>query len=229
MTVPTFVVAGAQKAGTNSLREYLAAHPEVFMAPTELHFFNRDEYYANPAWYANWFRGSERYYAVGEVTPDYDRHMDRIRQWNPNMQIIFALRNPIYRAISAYWMAIKVHRYDLPDIETVLDPEWEDKTEYRFLERGRYVEALDRITKHFPSQNVLVYRLEDLEADPETTLRGITLALGISYKPWHGKRYFAGQYGSPGSELLERLAEYYAPYNRLLSYKYNIQVEDWGI
>jgi hypothetical protein len=55
MTLPTFVVIGAMKAGTVSLRHYLDEHPEVFVA-TGGRFGEPNFFVAE----FNWPRGRER-------------------------------------------------------------------------------------------------------------------------------------------------------------------------
>ena len=74
MTLPNFLVIGAQRGGTTLLHRILDAHPEVYVPQRrkEIHFF--DWYHERGAdWYAGFFpgEGTARYRAIGEVTPDY--------------------------------------------------------------------------------------------------------------------------------------------------------------
>src|SRR5919112_425923 len=52
MTLPNFLILGAQKAGTTSLFNYLGQHPEVYPSPIkETHFFDHGgvrQTYAGP-------------------------------------------------------------------------------------------------------------------------------------------------------------------------------------
>ena len=57
MTAPTrlpdFLVVGAMKAGTTSLSGYLSQHPDIHMPPGEVHYFDREEHFAQgEQWYA---------------------------------------------------------------------------------------------------------------------------------------------------------------------------------
>ena len=45
---PAAIVGGPRKAGTGLLREVLLHHPDVFMVPKEVHYFNIE---------ANWQKG----------------------------------------------------------------------------------------------------------------------------------------------------------------------------
>ncbi|WP_424097675.1 sulfotransferase domain-containing protein [Moorena producens] len=41
MTLPNFLIIGAQKAGTTWLSHNLREHPEVFIPSDEIHYFNK--------------------------------------------------------------------------------------------------------------------------------------------------------------------------------------------
>ena len=108
MTLPNFLVIGAQRGGTTLLHRVLDRHPEVYVPQRrkEVHFF--DWYYDRGAdWYAGFFpcEQADEYRAVGEVTPDYlfDPHAPgRIRAVLPHCRFVASLRDPIQRAFSWY-------------------------------------------------------------------------------------------------------------------------------
>jgi hypothetical protein len=63
MTLPNFVVIGAMKAGTVSLRNYLGEHPDVFMAHGgrfgEPSFFTEEHNWSRGRrWYESLFEGA---------------------------------------------------------------------------------------------------------------------------------------------------------------------------
>jgi hypothetical protein len=71
MTLPTFVVIGAMKAGTVSLRHYLDGHPDVFMGSGgmfgEPNFFAAEQNWPRGlGWYESAFDGAGRAAAIGE-------------------------------------------------------------------------------------------------------------------------------------------------------------------
>ena len=43
---PNFLVIGAAKCATTTIRTLLGRHPDVFMVPTETQFFNEDSVFA---------------------------------------------------------------------------------------------------------------------------------------------------------------------------------------
>ena len=76
MTLPTFVVIGAMKAGTVSLRHYLDEHPEVFVANGdrfgEPSFFVAEfNWPRGRSWYESFFDGADGATAIGECSPSY--------------------------------------------------------------------------------------------------------------------------------------------------------------
>jgi hypothetical protein len=73
MTLPNFLLIGAQKCGTTWLAAMLAQHPEIFSPETkELHFFDLADHYARGSdWYEAQFEGCAGENAIGEATPNY--------------------------------------------------------------------------------------------------------------------------------------------------------------
>jgi hypothetical protein len=120
--LPTFLIIGAQRAGTTSLDQYLAAHPEVSRPRTgkggavwnkELHFFD-DRFSLGVDWYRTSFAlsASQRLAELrgcqlitGEATPSYLLHPlvpGRVAESLPDVRLIALLRDPVERAYSHY-------------------------------------------------------------------------------------------------------------------------------
>ena len=75
MTLPSFLVIGAQRAGTSLLHQILLAHPDVYVPAQrkEVHYFDR-YFERGVEWYQSYFPAADaagRYRAIGEITPDY--------------------------------------------------------------------------------------------------------------------------------------------------------------
>ena len=113
---PSFVIAGVQRGGTNSLYEYLARHPLVLRARPlpEVHYF---DLHATRS--GQWYRGhfpTRRHAAglarrwgghalAGESSPYYIFHpaaMRRLAATLPNVRVLVLLRDPVARAFSHY-------------------------------------------------------------------------------------------------------------------------------
>ena len=76
MTLPNFVVIGAMKAGTVSLRHYLGEHPDVFLGRGgtfgEPNFFTAEyNWPRGRGWYESLFDGAGQAAAIGECSPSY--------------------------------------------------------------------------------------------------------------------------------------------------------------
>ncbi|MEX2229324.1 MAG: sulfotransferase domain-containing protein, partial [Dehalococcoidia bacterium] len=103
---PTFIVVGAQRAGTDSLYGYLRAHPDAVMAePKEPHYFARVPEAMSWARYQRCFR-TRPAHAVGEASTSYlpvARAPERIRaELGADVRLVFMLREPVERLYSAF-------------------------------------------------------------------------------------------------------------------------------
>lgn len=103
---PTFIVVGAQRAGTDSLYGYLREHPDAVMAePKEPHFFARMPDTMSWATYQRCFRARPAR-AVGEASTSYlpvSRAPERIRaEIGADVRLVFVLREPVERLYSAF-------------------------------------------------------------------------------------------------------------------------------
>ena len=175
MPAPTFLCIGAQKCGTTWLASAVAQHPQV--APgkkKELHFFdNREAYARGLDWYEQQFRVRPRTVAVGEFTPNYwltvgpdvaslfPGSAERVAAAYPDLQLIACLRDPVERAVSAYFHQIKAGRV-APSV-SLLDAARERPG---IIDFGRYATQLVAWLEHYPLERflVLVYE-EDIRPD----------------------------------------------------------------
>ena len=104
---PTFIVVGAQKAGTDSLYGYLDDHPAVVMAdPKEPHYFSKVPAAVDRAAYQRSFAARPRARVFGEASTSYMPvrwTAERIRnEAGPDVRLVFVLRNPVERIYSAF-------------------------------------------------------------------------------------------------------------------------------
>lgn len=181
--LPTFIIAGAQKAGTTALRIYLSQHDEVFMADKEIHFFDRDENFSKGLeWYESFFDHDDSERVVGEKTPDYmydERVAERIYEFLPDVKLIFVLRNPIDRAYSHYWHNVRrgVERNSFHD---AVKKEIAGVTDTSYLDRGKYVIQLRKFAKFFSKSDMLFLRTEDLKSNTVESLKMVLEFLNVN-------------------------------------------------
>lgn len=115
MSALDFLIVGAQKSGSTSLRAFLGDQKdEIFILNRELHFWNRDGHYQDGAGlngYLENFAEAKPNQIKGEKSPSYLVSQEapaRIHKHFPDIKIIAILRNPIDRAYSAYWHGRRV-------------------------------------------------------------------------------------------------------------------------
>ena len=191
MPAPTFLCIGAQKCGTTWLARAVRQHPQVSPGKKkELHFFNhRDAYARGVEWYEAQFRSSPRTRATGEFTPNYwwtegtevPFHYlgsaDRVADAYPDLQLIVCLRDPVARAVSAYFHHMNAGRYP-PSVGLLAAAErYPDIREF-----GLYATQYAAWLRRFPAERflVLVYE-EDIAPDSakQATLDRVFAHIGV--------------------------------------------------
>ncbi|MGH3373093.1 MAG: sulfotransferase family protein [Nocardioidaceae bacterium] len=186
--LPTFLVIGAMKAGTTSLHQYLAAHPQVFMAPgKELHFFvegltgapgRAGGWEKGWDWYAQQFQDAGGALAVGESSPSYTAYPlrtgvpARMARGIPDARFIYLMRNPFERARSEY-VHKRLNGVERRSITSALldDP--------AYLDKSRYAMQIEQYLAHFPSDRLLPVLSEDLRSDRSATMARIWRFIGV--------------------------------------------------
>ncbi|MGQ0831586.1 MAG: sulfotransferase family protein [Microthrixaceae bacterium] len=177
---PTFLVIGAQKAATTSLYHYLGAHPDVFVSPgKELNYFVLEQGWSNGAqWYEAQFDGAGAAHARGEASPSYTMFPAftgvpaRIADLIPDVRLVYLVRHPIERMRSSYLHGLSRGGEHRPiDVALVHDLRYQTATMY-----GMQVQ---QYLHHFPREQLLVIRSEDLRDRRDDTLRLVFAHLGV--------------------------------------------------
>jgi hypothetical protein len=216
----------------------------------EVHYFDGgledgiDTYALGPRWYkAHFPLASEM--APGQVayeaSPLYLLHplaAARIAGLMPQAKLVAILRNPTDRALSHYFHNVRNNpkrrfQEDLGPGEAMAaedgrlaqvlargDYKSEAYRAYTYKARGRYLEQLERYQAHFPTENLLVLRAEDLFEDPAGLMGGLCDFLGLD-RPKGGGDFRAANVGSNREEVdpevRAELDAYFAPMNRALN------------
>jgi len=191
---PTFLVLGAQKAGTTWLAHMTTQHPEIGTpGEKELHFFDkRDRYRLGLEWYEAQFPPrAPGIRAMGEFTPNYlwvdttpeerreSGHNEDIprlvRRAYPDLRLVVSLRDPVTRAISAYYHLLAAGY--LPGRPGIL----EAAAHRGILSMGQYARHLHAWFEHIPRDHflILVYE-EDIDgAKAPETLQKVFRHIGV--------------------------------------------------
>jgi len=248
--LPDFIIIGAARAGTTSLYRYLVEHPCVHPSRTkEVHFFDI-HYPKGLGWYRANFplraalrlasRTAGERHITGEASPYYLMHpraAERAAGAVPGAKLIVTLRSPVDRAISHYYFEVKTGGETLslqealdaeaerlaPEIEKMrADPDYYSVVHQRrsYIARGIYVDQIMDWRRHFPKEQMLVLKTEDLLADPRRGVRECCDFLGI--RPWapeNCEMHNTCEYEQPDAAIRRRLQQFFAPHNRRL-YEY---------
>ena len=134
------------------------------------------------SWYARLFHeAQQRGRTAGEVTPAYAtltrESFCRIHKMNPQIKIIFIMRDPVERA----WSAVKRSSLKGKDSEFEVAVENALKLASRNQHRARsaYMETIKKIESVFPSSQLYFCFFDDLAAQPANFVAGILSFLGV--------------------------------------------------
>jgi hypothetical protein len=254
-TIPKFVIAGAQKAGTTAVARNLSLHPQinVFSGTTEfgqkeIEFFNQ-HWDMGISWYASHFQETSAA-MVGEKTAELLHRKichERMFQTNSEFKLIVLLRSPPDRAYSQWKMAA-LHKGDEVDaFETVVERELatlDDKMlaeqvyncssgavscwREGYLLKGMYAEQLDSLLKWFPRKQVWVGISERLRSNPDKAYADMYDFLGVDPFKVDFTEHFIGRPAPPMSARMRSLLRdiYREPNQRLFS-MLDLEITDW--
>lgn len=173
------MIAGAQKAGTTSLKNYLGKHPSlVTHAMTEFAFFVNEEEYREgfPQAMRKYFPDAATIEGKKLIAKNAGLYIDetalqRLYDHNPDCIVVFIIRHPVERAYSSYNMERESgwFRHPWAGISASLTKfkNGEKDQMFRlFIELGLYAEHLKKIRRIFPLNQCEVVLFEDLKSDP---------------------------------------------------------------
>lgn len=181
MTLPTFLVIGAMKAGTSSLHRYVGAHPDIFV-PDEK---EPDFFLGGPAWergqdwYEGLFERGAGARARGEASTRYSKDPifpgvpGRAARVVPEARLVYVLRHPVERILSHHRHAVAEWGHPASLEEALRASRGE------YLVPTRYAHQMECWLEHFPREQLLVVTSEDLDAQRAPTLGRVFSFLGV--------------------------------------------------
>lgn len=212
-TVPTFLVAGAARAGTTGLVEGLRPHPAVFVTtPKEPHYFamhgsvpdyrgpgdhesiNRTAV-TDEASYLALFPQDSGHAALGEGSVStfyfHDRALPELLRINPRMRVVVLLREPVSRAYSSFQYLRAQGREPEEDFLAAVDQEaarraagWHHLWHYTGM--SRYADSLAAFQEQLLPGHLGVWFHDDLERDYGGTLGQVLAFLQLPPAPESG-------------------------------------------
>lgn len=179
--LPNVVVVGATKAGTTSMHNYLAVHPEVSAsAEKELRFFQDPRC-------RDWVGSYQAHFATGtryrlESTPFYTKSpcypgvVERMAALVPDAHIIYLVRDPVDRILAEHVEMLQWNASSRPLDEELADP---DEPTSPLVASSRYATQLELYLERYPRERVLVVDLADLATDLVAAMARVFAFLGL--------------------------------------------------
>ncbi|MGM0876135.1 MAG: sulfotransferase domain-containing protein [Bacillota bacterium] len=247
-SLPSFIIIGVQKGGTTSLYEYITKHPNVKPATTkEVHFFDYN-FHKGINWYKSHFPTNlKKGVLTGEASPYYIFHPYsplRIKEVIPDIKLIVLLRNPVYRAYSAYKMGFRRGIEKLTFEEAIAKEESRLKNDiinilknpyyygfnhqhFSYLSRGIYVDQLTKWFEFFDRRKFLILQSESFLTNPAANYRQVIRFLGLpDWEPEHYRVFNKGNYNQDiQTKTLYDLNQFFKPHNQRL---YDLLGTDFG-
>lgn len=164
---------GAQKAGTTSVYDWLAQHPDID-APSEIkdhHYFSIDSLYAKGVDYIDGFYQNNnkiKIHAAVNYMYFADKVSERIYKYNDQSKLVVCLREPKARAISAYKYFVRTSRESRLFEQALADElsgepkTYEQLANHTYMGHGRYAVQIKKYLRHFDRSNLHIIYFEDL-------------------------------------------------------------------
>ncbi len=186
--LPDFFIVGAQKAGSTYLLRCLNDHPQIFMPPGEIAFFEDSLYSAERIGdFERHFEPARPGQVVGVKRPNLLGHFEcpeRLHRHMPNLKIVAILRHPVDRAISGYFHYMKTGMLPIESAEIglrkILDGGYRHiPRAHEVLEFGLYGKHLEHYNEFYFREHIHVMLLDDMKHDAEGQLSGLYKFLGV--------------------------------------------------
>jgi len=230
--LPSFIIIGTIKGGTSGLYWSMCKHPKIQPAKKkELVYFQSGRYKKDLDDYRSSFNPCAEDEITGESTPSYILHekvAQRIKKSLPNVKLLVLLRNPITRAYSQYYHAVRNYKREtypmLESFDVMVKREMTKIATYPkhmgkdLLKRGVYIDQLKIWYKYFPKEQIKIIKSEDYFNNPNKVLDEVFVFLGL--EPYSVKEIINQDkriYPNPMSlKMKKKLKKYYTRYNKQL-------------
>jgi hypothetical protein len=176
LMLPNFVIIGAQKSASTFLQVCLSEHPDIFMPRGETTYFQSPDYEQRDISDLKQKFADRQEKRLGIKRADYIGRPEvpqRIASHLPQAKLLAVLRNPIDRAVSAYYHQVDYGFIPPIDVEKgmrkiISEPSFSDT--YRrapdIIEFGFYHKYLSLYEHFIKNDQLLVMLHEDISLDP---------------------------------------------------------------
>jgi hypothetical protein len=199
MKFPNTFIVGASKCGTTSLATWLNQHPHVHLGRMkEPHFLCKHfQLIKELRPYLQNYRCGPKLQVILDASTGYLSDQSAptlIRAINPDAKIIIMVRNPINRILSLYNHMSQGGNETIRPLERALEAENKRIIDLKFKNEPRkfnywnllyvkstmYDEQVERYLKNFPSEQIYLISLNELQSNPQEWLNKIYKFLELS-------------------------------------------------
>ena len=184
---------------------------------------------------------AERETLIGEASPSYISDFDapgKIIEAFPQVKVIASLRNPTDRAISHYYHQVKrvqdetrsikgafseleiaksieaMELYGNDELTLRREGNWATT---RYLCNGLYAPQIENWLNIFPPEQILILDYHQLETNPDLFIKKLFTFLDLQDELITDvQKVYANKYSDAPKEVVDRLNEYFYPYNQRL-------------
>jgi hypothetical protein len=176
---PDLVIVGAARSGTSFLSATLDQHRLIDAGSVKEPNFYSSRWSSGRDWYDGLFlprdRGLKRVDAsVSYTYPQHQAALERIRDAAPDVQVVYAVREPIARLVSHYQLFR--HYYGRTDWSTLSEAV---ATSEMFVGAGDYHLWLEHLRRTFPVEQVVVVPFPATTKGVEETAALLLSRLGL--------------------------------------------------
>lgn len=188
--ITDILCVGCQKGSTSWLHSVLNTHRKTWAfvdsEPTtstnkEAHFWDWN-HHRGVTWYRDLMTPPQSECLTMDFTPEYaylsDNSIAECKTLNPTAKVIYILRDPLSRAVSALRMHILWHfgkDYSIP--LALNDRFYQFAREARLTQHGQYLRNIEAWRTHYPDMILINY--EDFHTDRAASVAEIFAALGL--------------------------------------------------
>jgi hypothetical protein len=218
--LPHCIIIGVRKGGTRALLQFLKIHPDVQVAPDEVHFFDSNENYSKGIdWYRRRMPQSFEEQITIEKSPNYFVDWNtpfRVKMMNSSIKLLLIVKDPVYRAVSDYAQIKEVREakdLEMQDFEDLaINPDTgRVKINYKAVNRSLYYIHTKRWLKQFPLEQIHIVDGDNLVYHPKEEMEKVETFLGLRHYIQEGhftfdrdKRFFCINKANGAHKCLNR-------------------------
>lgn len=178
MKIINFIIIGAMKSGTTSLAKNLAEHPQIcFCKKKEPMFFHQKKWKDHIGEYHNLY--NPKFGQIcGEASTTYTSLTEypdtpyNLYQYNPNLKLIYIIRNPVDRIVSHYMHNVLNHGLKSPFENAI-------KEDSIYIDRSRYYFQISKYLQYFNRDQIMLIIFKDYIHNQRDVLKDVYKFLGL--------------------------------------------------